>query len=80
MHKKAKFKRHKSQRKEYTTFDAKIHVKTPGGHGFGMKRGLKNGDEYSNSGVHLAKVFGWEVPDHLKHILEKINGKSKNTI
>ena len=58
-------------------YDPKIHTKTKDGYGFGMKRGIKD-DEYASSGVHLACVFGWEVPDHLKHIkevIDKRNGK-----
>ena len=56
-------------------YDPKIHTKTKGGYGFGMKRGIKD-DEYANSGVHLACVFGWEVPDNLKHIKEAIDRKN----
>ena len=58
-------------------YDPKIHTKTKGGYGFGMKRGAKE-LEYESSGVNLASVFGWEVPDRLKHIKEAIdkrNGK-----
>jgi hypothetical protein len=42
-----------------------------------MKRGAKT-LAYENSGVNLASVFGWEVPENLKHIKEEIdkrNGK-----
>lgn len=63
--------------KESTTYDPKRHTKTKGGHGFGMKRGVKDLD-YENSGVNLASVFGWEVPKHLQHIkdaIDKRNGR-----
>jgi len=70
----------KQPRKRYedeSHYDPKIHTKTKGGYGFGMKRGAKP-LEYENSGVNLARVFGWEVPEHLAHvkaIIDKRNGK-----
>ena len=63
--------------KHESHYDPKIHTKTKGGYGFGMKRGAK-ALAYEDSGVNLASVFGWEVPKHLKHIKEEIdkrNGK-----
>ena len=63
--------------KNESTYNPDIHTKTKGGYGFGMKRGAKT-LAYENSGVNLASVFGWEVPENLKHIKEEIdkrNGK-----
>ena len=63
--------------KDESTYNPKIHTKTKGGYGFGMKKGTKS-LEYENSGVNLASVFGWDVPDHLMHIkelIDKRNGK-----
>ena len=63
--------------KDESTYNPSIHTKTKGGYGFGMKRGAKT-LAYENSGVNLASVFGWEVPENLKHIKEEIdkrNGK-----
>ena len=63
--------------KNESHYDPKIHSKTKGGYGFGMKKGAKSLD-YENSGVNLASVFGWEVPEHLMHIkeiIDKRNGK-----
>jgi hypothetical protein len=40
-----------------------------------MKKGVKNLD-YENSGVNLASVFGWEVPENLKHIKEVIDKRN----
>jgi stress response protein YsnF len=68
----------KRQNKEMTNYsnhshyDPKIHTKTKGGYGFGMKRGTK-AVLYENSGVHLASVFGWKVPKELQHIKEEID-------
>lgn len=61
----------KSSNKTYTQFDPKIHTKTKGGHGFGMKKGIKD-EEFQSSGLHLAKVFGWEIPDKLKPRARKL--------
>jgi len=75
-----KNRRQNKQMKNYSSqshYDPKIHSKTKGGYGFGMKRGAKT-LAYENSGVNLASVFGWEVPENLKHIKEEIdkrNGK-----
>ena len=69
-------KRTKVQYKDESQYDPKRHTKTKGGLGFGMKRGVKDLD-YENSGVNLASVFGWEVPEHLMHfkkIIDKRNG------
>lgn len=70
-------KRFRKVMREETQFDPKRHTKTKGGHGFGMKKGAKE-LKYENSGVNLASVFGWEVPEHLMHIkeiIDKRNGK-----
>lgn len=73
--------RSKHPKKRYqdeSHYDPRIHVKTKGGWGFGMKRGAKP-IEYENSGINLASLFGWEVPENLKHIkeiIDKRNGKS----
>jgi len=66
-----------SNYKDHSTYNPEIHTKTKGGYGFGMKRGAKE-LEYESSGVNLASVFGWEVPESLRHIKEAIdkrNGK-----
>lgn len=76
MHRK-RYKKVKKNHVEETTYDPRRHTKTKGGHGFGMRRGAKE-FEYESSGVNLASVFGWEVPDHLMHIkkvIDKRNGK-----
>ena len=73
-----KNRRQNKQMKNYSSqshYDPKIHSKTKGGYGFGMKRGAKT-LAYENSGVNLASVFGWEVPDHLKHIKEAIDKRN----
>jgi len=67
----------KQPRKRYedeSHYDPKIHTKTKGGYGFGMKRGSKP-LEYENSGVNLARVFGWEVPKELEHIKKVIDDR-----
>lgn len=51
--------------KEQTTFNKKTMTKTPGGHGFGMKRNYKE-REFDSSGLHLIEVFRWQVPKELK--------------
>jgi len=56
--------------KTFDQYDPKIHTKTKGGHGFGMKKGVKTKD-YESSGLHLIEVFKWEVPKHLKEEYEK---------
>lgn len=48
--------------KEQTTFDPKTMTKTPGGHGYGMKRNYKPTKE-EMSGRNLASVFGWKLND-----------------
>jgi len=55
-------KKKNKKNKEQTTFDPKTKTKTPGGHGFGMKRGYKPTKE-EMSGRNLAKVFGWKLDD-----------------
>jgi hypothetical protein len=67
----------KVQYKDESQYNPKIHTKTKGGYGFGMKKGVKNLD-YENSGVNLASVFGWEVPEdlmHIKEVIDKRNGR-----
>jgi hypothetical protein len=64
-----------SKYSEVSQYDPKIHSKTKGGYGFGMRRGIKE-DEYAFSGVHLASVFGWEVPENLRHIKEAIDRRN----
>ena len=61
--------------KNVSHYDPKIHTKTKGGYGFGMKKGAKE-EQYESSGVNLASVFGWEVPDNLKHIKEAIDKRN----
>ena len=58
--------------KNESTYNPSIHTKTKGGYGFGMKKGAK-AEQFANSGVHLARVFGWEVPKELQHIKEAID-------
>ena len=55
-------KKKNKKNNEQTTFDPKTMTKTPGGHGFGMKRGYKPTRE-EMSGRNLAKVFGWKLDD-----------------
>jgi hypothetical protein len=38
-------------------------TKTKGGHGFGMRRGHKDDNEWDASGLHLIEVFKWSVPE-----------------
>jgi len=69
-------KRFRKVMQEETQYDPKRHTKTKGGYGFGMKKGVRE-LKYENSGVNLASVFGWEVPEHLLHIkkiIDKRNG------
>ena len=65
----------KVQYKDESQYDPKRHTKTKGGLGFGMKKGVKDLD-YENSGVNLASVFGWEVPEELMHIKEVIDRRN----
>ena len=60
----------RSSNKNYTQYDPKIHTKTKGGHGFGMKKGVKD-KKWESSGLHLIEVFKWEVPKHLKKTYEE---------
>lgn len=67
----------KVQYQDESQYDPKRHTKTKGGLGFGMKKGVKDLD-YENSGVNLASVFGWEVPEnlmHIKEVIDKRNGR-----
>tara|TARA_E500000178_G_C16726741_1_gene619669 strand:+ start:565 stop:762 length:198 start_codon:yes stop_codon:yes gene_type:complete len=57
-----------SKRKEYTTFDPRIHFKGGGGTGYQMKKNKKNnkkeqhtGKGPTQDGLEIAKVFGWDV-------------------
>lgn len=56
-----------SKRKEYTTFDPRIHFKGGGGTGYQMKKTKKNksvqptGKGPTPDGLEIAKVFGWDV-------------------
>lgn len=59
-----------------THYNPKIHNKTKGGHGFGMKKNAKV-EKYSDSGVHLASIFGWSVPKELQHIKDVIDAENK---
>ena len=70
-------RKHKKVKKhtEETQYDPKRHSKTKGGHGFGMKKGAKE-LKYENSGVNLASVFKWEVPEHLMHIKKVIDERN----
>lgn len=75
---KTKHPRKKTAMQDYKNvshYDPKIHTKTKGGYGFGMKKGAKE-EQYESSGVNLASVFGWEVPDNLKHIKEAIDKRN----
>ena len=73
-------KRQNKEMQNYSSqsqYDPKRHTKTKGGLGFGMKKGAKE-EQYESSGVNLASVFGWKVPENLKHIkaiIDKRNGK-----
>jgi hypothetical protein len=61
----------KQKYQDVSHYDPKIHSKTKGGYGFGMKRSIKDIPGEA-SGLHLAKVFGWEIPDHLKPLAKKL--------
>lgn len=63
-----------AKRKQYSDvsqYDPKIHTKTKGGLGFGMKKGVKD-IEGSASGLHLCKVFKWDIPEHLKPLAKRL--------
>ena len=64
-----------------TQYNPKIHNKTKGGHGFGMKKGIKT-ELWETSGGQLAEVFGWELPPHIQALKDayykKIRKKKKN--
>jgi len=51
--------------KRPTHYDSRIHNKTKGGHGFGMKRGIKT-ELWETHGGQLADVFGWKLPPHIQ--------------
>jgi len=56
---------------DVSQYDPKIHTKTKGGLGFGMKKNTKE-KKYESSGLHLIDVFKWEVPKHLKKAYEEM--------
>jgi len=66
----------KTTHKNYTQYDPKIHTRTKGGHGFGMKKGIKS-TQWETSGAQLAEVFGWELPPHLKKLKEEYEKSKK---
>ena len=55
------------KRKEYTTFDPRIHFKGGGGSGYQMKKSKKvkvtqnKGKGPTPDGIEIAKVFGWDI-------------------
>ena len=61
---------------EVSQYDPKIHTKTKGGLGFGMKKNSKD-KKYDSSGLQLIDVFRWEVPEHLREAYEEMK-KEKN--
>lgn len=56
---------------DVSQYDPKIHTKTKGGLGFGMKKNVQD-KKYECSGLHLIDVFNWEVPEHLKEQYEEM--------
>ena len=56
---------------EVSQYDPKIHTKTKGGLGFGMKKNNKE-KKYESSGLQLIDVFRWEVPAHLREAYEEM--------
>jgi hypothetical protein len=57
---------------DVSQYDPKIHTKTKGGLGFGMKKNTKNDKKYESSGLQLIDVFRWEVPENLKDAYEEM--------
>lgn len=54
------------KRKEYTTFDPRIHFKGGGGSGYQMKKSkkvkvVKTTKGPTADGLEIAKVFGWKI-------------------
>lgn len=54
------------KRKEYTTFDPRIHFKGGGGSGYQMKKSkkvkvVKTTKGPTPDGLEIAKVFGWKI-------------------
>ena len=67
----------KKTRYERTTqYNSKIHTKTKGGLGFGMKKGVKS-DLWETSGGQLADVFGWELPPEIKKLKDAYMRRKK---
>ena len=58
-----------SKKKEYTTFDPRIHFKGGGGTGYQMKKNKnkksvqQTGNGPTPDGLEIAKVFGWKVEE-----------------
>lgn len=58
-----------SNRKEYSTFDPKLHFKSKGGSGYQMKKRntktkeVKIPGKPTKDGLEIAKVFRWDVSD-----------------
>lgn len=63
-------KKNKKKYQDESQYDPKIHHRTKGGLGFGMKRGAKT-NEGETSGLHLCRVFGWDIPEDLKEKAKK---------
>ena len=59
-----------------THYDPKIHIKTKGGLGFHMKRGIKT-EEWESHGGQLAEVFGWTLPPHIQKLKDEYLKKMK---
>ena len=57
---------------DVSQYDPKIHTKTKGGLGFGMKKNANNDKKYESSGLQLVDVFRWEVPENLKDAYEEM--------
>ena len=66
----------KRTHKTESQYEPKIHTKTKGGHGFGMKKGIKSTD-WENCGGQLAEVFGWELPPHLQKLKDEYEKEQK---
>jgi len=58
--------RKKVKYEDVSQYDPKIHTKTKGGLGFGMKKNFKQTSDFESSGLHLIEVFKWSVPPELK--------------
>lgn len=57
------------RRKEYSTFDPKIHFKSKGGTGYQMKKRNSKSKEIkvpgkpTKDGLEIARVFRWKIDD-----------------